>query len=179
RIGDAFDRMEAAARKAHVQANARRKREGKDPLPFVPPFSIGQQEMGREYARLVERCEAAGVKCSSLETVGGGGGDADAREAAIIHDLQRLRLLRRRVGDGLAREVRRHRPSATGGKRTAIRISCLVDAVCLGDMSLDDVFSKYGWGKVDAKMRGELRSALCGALDRMRGFDLARPQHAA
>ncbi|ETX26422.1 hypothetical protein RISW2_04440, partial [Roseivivax isoporae LMG 25204] len=173
------DVMEEQARRAHVQSNARRKREGKKPIPFVPPFSIGQQEMGREYARLVERCEAAGVKCSSLETVGGGGGDADAREAAIIHDLQRLRLLRRRIGDGLAREVRRHRPSATGTKRTAIRVMCLVDAVCLGDLTLDGVFAKYGWGKADAQMRAELRSALCGALDRMRGFDLARPQDAA
>ncbi|ETX26865.1 hypothetical protein RISW2_18895 [Roseivivax isoporae LMG 25204] len=135
--------------------------------------------VAREYAQLAERCDAAGMKCSSIETQGAGGGRPGDREAAIFRDIERLRVLRRRIGDGLAREVSRNRPSATGGPRSAIRVRRLVDDVTLNGLTLDQVFDRCGWRNVNAKMRGELRGALCGALDRMRGFDLARPQDAA
>jgi hypothetical protein len=176
RVGDAFDVMEEQARRAHAKRTKGLEREGKPIFPFQPPFSVGQVEIGREYAALVERCDGAGVKCSSLETIGGGSGDPDAREAAIFHDFQRLRVLRRRIGDGLAREIRRHRP---GERRSAIRVRALVDDVCLSGLTLDQVFARYGWANVNMNMRADLRSALCGALDRMRGFGLVQPLHAA
>ncbi|ETX26408.1 hypothetical protein RISW2_06085, partial [Roseivivax isoporae LMG 25204] len=112
----------------------------------------------------------------SIETQGaGGGGRPGDREAAIFRDIERLRVLRRRIGDGLAKEVRHIRP---GGRRRAIRLRDLVDQVCCADRTLTDVLRGHGWG-VDAKCRDGLRRALCGALDRMQGFGLVYPQEAA
>ncbi len=192
RVADAFDLMTMNAIKAQpkVVAAARRdydRRRGAMPrhsVPefvepaFVPPFTHGQVAAARDYAALTERCEASGVSCASLEAVGRGSGGGD-REAAIFRDFARLRSLHRRIGDGLAKEVRRHRPSATGGKRSAIRVRTLVDMVCLGNMTLDEVLRNHGWASKNDAVRSDLRAALCAALDRMQGYDLDRPQNVA
>lgn len=174
RVADVFDAMERASLKAHRAAEVRRASAGQDPQAYSVLFTPGQISTARDYAALVERVSASGVKCSSLEAVhsGGGGGGGD-REAAIFRDFQRLRALHRRIGDGLAKEVRRIRPSKNGGvKRRVIYVRRLVDMVCLGDMSLHEVLNKHGWEKKGDAIKA-LRAALCAALDRMQGYDLA------
>ena len=192
RVADAFDLMTMNAIKAHPKVIAAARRDYDErvaPMPqksapafvepaFVPPFTHGQVAAARDYAALTERCNASGMSCASLEAVGRGSGGGD-REAAIFRDISRLRALHRRIGDGLAKEVRRHRPSATGGKRSAIRVRTLVDMVCLGNLTLDEVFERHGWGKVDGRVRADLRAALCAALDRMQGYDLGHTQNMA
>lgn len=172
RIADVFDRMERAARKAHKAANTRRDKAGKESQPYAALFTPGQISAARDYAALVERVEASGVKCSSLETVQAGSGSGGDREEAILADFQRLRALQRRIGNGLAKEVRHIRPSQNGGKkRAAIYVRRLVDLVCLGDTPLSDVLERHGWSKDGDAVHG-LRKALCAALDRMQGYDL-------
>ncbi len=185
RCADAFDLMTDQARRAHPKRVAAAK-EAYDkraadatgltpdfvPPAFEPPFSIGQVAIGREYAALTERCACAGVKCSSLEAQHGSGSGGGDREAAVFRDFEQLRVFHRRIGDGLAKEVRRIRPG--GAKRSAIRARYLVDQVCLGEMSLTQVLNACGWCN-DAKTREGLRVALCAALDRMRGYDLVTP----
>lgn len=179
RLADAFDVMneQAARRHPSVVARARREwergprdREFRAPA-FVPPFTIGQIEMGREYAALVERCAASGVKCASLEALRGAASNGGDREVAVLRDFQMLRVLRARIGDGLAKEVRRIRPGKD--RRRAIRTRDLVDRVCVGGQSLVDVLTANGWAD-DQKARTALRADLCAALDRMRGYDLVR-----
>ncbi|WP_156954642.1 hypothetical protein [Pseudooceanicola nanhaiensis] len=196
-MADAFDVMTEQAQRRHAAVVAKARREWEKGLrdkefrapPFVPPFTVGQVVIGREYAALVERCAASGVKCASLEALrsaASGGGD---REVAILRDFQRLRVFERRIGNGLAKEVRRLRPgkpkSSTEAaakralierQRKAILAQTLVDSVCVGEMSLTEVLEAHGWAS-DHKARSALRHALCSALDRMRGFDLARPQN--
>lgn len=187
RVADAFDLMTMNALKAHPKVIAAARRDydervkaapkGKPVKPFVepsfvPPFTHGQVAAGRDYAALTERCEAAGMSSASLGAVGRGSGGGD-REAAIFRDFARLRALHQRIGGGLAKEVRRHRPSSTGGARSAIRVRTLVDMVCLGDMTLDEVLRRHGWTSKNEVVRGDLRAALCAALDRMQGYDLA------
>jgi hypothetical protein len=174
RVADAFDAMERASLKAHRAAEVRRASAGQDSQAYSALFTPGQISAARDYAALVERVSASGVKCSSLEAFhsGGGGGGGD-REAAIFRDFQRLRALHRRIGDGLAKEVRRIRPSKNGGvKRRAIYVRKLVDMICLGDMSILQVLQAHGWSK-DGGASKALRLSLCAALDRMQGFDLA------
>lgn len=177
RVGDGFDKIEEAARKAHARLCADAKRRKVDPPAWTPPFLEQQIRVGREYSALAERCAGSGVKCSSLEALraaAGGGGD---REAAMLRDFQRLRYFERRIGDGLAKEVRRIRPD--GAERHAIRVSVLVNQVCLGWMTLDQVFEAHGWVHVNGRMRYQLLTVMRNALDRMRGFNLVRPQNVA
>lgn len=143
------------------------------PPVFVPPFDNGQVQAGRAYAALVERVAGSGIKCSSLEAVSGGSGGGGDREAAILQDVAQLRAMQRRFGNRLAKEVRRIRPN--GVKRRTIFVRQLVDMVCLGDASLDDVLRAHGWA-LNQKTRDGLRVALCVALDRMCGYDLANPK---
>lgn len=170
RVADAFDRMAQQALRAHGKRLKRAEAEGREASAFVQPFTPGQIAAARDYAALTERCAASGIKCSSLEAIrnqGSGGGD---REVAVLQDLQRLRALHRRIGDGLAKELRRIRPGGND-KRRAIRVRYLVDQVCLSGLTLGEVLVSCGWAE-DQKLREALRAALCRALDRMQGFDL-------
>lgn len=175
-VADVFDRMDRAAQRANVALNTCRRKRGLDPVAYEPLFSVGQVAVAREYAALVERVSAAGVKCASLEALrqaSAGGGD---REAAILRDFQQLRAMQHRIGNDLVKGVRRVRPSAsdTGVKRSAIYARRLVDMVCCGDMSLGEVLKAHHWAKKGETVSA-LHKGLCAALDRMRGFDLVRP----
>ena len=77
---DVFDRMERASRRAWRATCNKRKAKGLDELPYVPMFTPGQLSAARDYAALVERVEASGVKCASLETTGRSGSGGDDRE---------------------------------------------------------------------------------------------------
>ena len=165
RVADAFDNMTRDAIKAHMRL-------GGDDASFVPPFSVGQIEAGREYAALVERVASSGLGCASLEAAGRGGSGGEGVQAAVFRDIERLRFLRARIGNGLAKEVRRFRPD--GDKRRVILARGLVDQVCVEGLSLEAVLKRHGWG-INTRCREALRAALCSALDRMRGFDLVRP----
>lgn len=164
RVRDVFDTMTDQAQRSHAA-------KGKKGGAFVPPFTHGQVFAARDYAALTERCNASGVKCSSLESLRQAsiGGD---REAAVFRDFAKLRALHRRIGDGLAKEVRRIRPD--GRKRQAIYVRRLVDLVCLGNMALGDVLKKHGWA-VDQDSRDRLRASLCSALNRMQGYECSDP----
>lgn len=152
---DAFDLMTVQAQR----------RAGK--AAFALPFTEAQVAAGRSYAALVERCEAAGIKCASLE--GGHRGDGNGgREEAICDDLARLRRAEARIGDGLAKEVRRVRPSRRGPGARPIRVRDLVRAVCCGRQTLAEVLRAHGW-RPTGKSVAALRAALCGALDRLYG----------
>lgn len=167
RVADAFDRMEAAARRAHERKPA------KGRPAFEPPFTPGQMEVGRQYAALVERVSASGISLSSVER-GAGGRGGGVVEAAVMDDIRRLRVLRARVGRGVAKQVLRKRPADGAARvRRSILARVLVDMVCLGDKTLGEVLWSHGWRSDDTKALAALREELGNALDRMRGHGLA------
>lgn len=191
RVGDVFDRMvnqalrsHAARVKAYDLETTRMRRAGKNtkkrkPPAFEPPFTWGQVQAARDYAALVERCNASGVKCSSLESLSQSSGAGGDREAAIFADFARLRLLHRRIGTGLAKRARRHRPSESSAghvPRSAVTVRSLVDRVCLGGMTISEILKADGWA-LNAKIISDLRLELCMALDRMQGYEPSRPQN--
>lgn len=165
RCGDVFDRMFDQAQRAHAA-------KGRKAGAFVAPFSWGQVSIGRDYAALVERCAASGVKCASLEGLRGDGGRSGNREEAMLADFARLRAMHRRIGGGMARPLIRLRaaPHSVGAvKRRAITVRRLVDQVCLADRTLSEVLQAHGWA-VSSRVLGDLRAQLCAALDRMQGY---------
>jgi hypothetical protein len=85
--------------------------------------------------------------------------------------MLRLRVLRQRIGSGLAKEVRRIRPN--GAKRKPIYARALVDMVCVGDASISEVLRVHGWANCK-KGNAALLAALCAALGRMQGYDLVK-----
>lgn len=173
RIGDGLDKIEGAARAAHTKAVKRAGKAGK-PLPvYVPPFTSSQVEMGRLYYIVWERHESAGVRCSSVGGLSGGGGDGCGFIESVLKDGRELEKLRARIGNGAAREVRRHRPSKRGSRRT-ITDRSLVDMVCLEEASLSDVLVAHGWSVCGQHVK-DLQSALAAALDRMMGAVCAHP----
>ncbi|RVW00014.1 hypothetical protein EKE94_03265 [Mesobaculum littorinae] len=154
-VADAFDLMARAA--------ARSKRD--------QPFTPTQVAMGRSYAALTEKLAAAGVKLSSVEgRAGGSGQGGDVTDRRLI-EAERLAALHRRIGTGIAMEVRRQRPSrtsATDRPRRSFTDRQLIDAVCLEGRTISDVLDSFGW-KVYGDTRAAVRTALCKALDRMVG----------
>lgn len=149
---DVFDRACASAERARKPA----------------PLSPSQIAMGRMYRDLVELHSAGGVRCSSLESMGGGGSGSgsdfmDARLALV----ERIEAIRRRIPSGDALVVRRVRPSSRGTRGT-IQTRRLVDMVCLDDRSLSEVLAAHGWAKKGDHIEA-LRVALCDALERMAG----------
>lgn len=144
-LADAFDVMEAKAQRRL--------------------FSVGQKAIGRRYRDLVERHSAAGVKCSSIEAMGGGSGSGGDFMDVVLLCGEEIDLLRRQIGAGVAKELRVLRPSVRGS-RISIMDRRLVDAVCIEGLTLSDVLRSHGWS-VHGEIRVALRSALGNALDRM------------
>lgn len=158
RIRDVFDRVELWAGDA--------------------PLAPAQVQIARDYRDLIERHEAGGMGCASLEASRGGGGGAGGEFIdAYVAEGIRIAALRRRIGTGVAMEMRRIRPSKRGAKaRGNITNRKLVDMVCLGDQPLGAVLDAHGWA-VKGDTREALRRALAAALDRMMGYDCAQPQN--
>jgi hypothetical protein len=154
RVSDVFDLMEARRPKAQRRGGAL--------------FTASQVDVARDYRALVERVDASGLRGMSLETMrSGSGGGADGFIAAVLDDIARLRAMQRRIGDGVAMEVRRIRPSARGGdSRRGIRDRYLVDAVCLRQWTIVQVLESCGWSTGPSNRRA-LVAALAGALERM------------
>lgn len=151
RTADAFDKMMAGSA-----------RNGKPPA-----FTQSQIDMGRTYATLFERHECAGLKCSSLESVQGGGGQGGEYIDAVLLDREQLAVLHRRIGSGMAMVVRRQR-KATGAARINITDRRLVDAVCLAGLTISEVLARNHWPKKGSNV-ALLAQALREALDRMAG----------
>lgn len=137
---------------------------GKDD-PVALPFDPAQIAMALRYQALVERHDAAGMKCASAEVraVAGSGGGGDFM-FAYMKESEELDMIRQRIGTGIALEVKR---GSTG--RRDITTRALVDAVCLHGMDLTAVLRAHGWSN-GAPYRNTLRTALAGALDRMQGY---------
>lgn len=149
---DAFDKMEAQAK-------------GRDkPHPLTP----SQIDMGRHYRALVEFAAGAGPRgCLAAGIGGGGGGGPEAFIGALIDADREIAILETRIGPGIAKEVRRQRPSVTGSKR-AIRDLVLAQMVCLGDGTVRDVMIAHGWA-YDGRLAAILTRALAASLERMIG----------
>ena len=149
---DAFDRMAAAYA-----------RQGK-PLPFTD----SQVHIARQYAAMVERDMAKGAPRSCLAD--SGRGSAGDYLQASLDASKRLAVLRKRIGTGVAKAVRRRRPSQ---RRAVITDRALVDAVCLGGKTVVEVLRAAGWMDCTGRPRradiDDLVQALAGVLDRMMG----------
>lgn len=151
RRGDVFDIMADQARRAKADE----------------PFAPAEVAMGRYYRDLFERHASAGIKCSSVEGVGGGSGGAGGFMDAMLSDGRELDRLRGWIGSGSAMVVRRVRPSSRGS-RVSIFDRRLVDMVCLEDKSISDVLKAHGWVRKGDTVKA-LRLGLCGVLNRMMG----------
>lgn len=153
RAVDVFDRMGAYAKRAKKE----------------PPLTQGQIAIARHYRDLTERHDAGGMKLASLE--GRTGGDGSGRDFmdAFLAEGRELTALHRRIGVGVAMEVRRVRPSARGAGAGIITDRALVDAVCLGDKTPAEVLRSFGWSE-KGQHRDMLRAALRDALDRMQCY---------
>ena len=140
-------------------------------------LTITQIQMGRDYRDLVERHASAGVRCSSIEGMPGGGGDGTGFMDAVLDQGRQIDRWRTLIGDGLAMDVRRVRPSQRG-ERIAIKALDLVDRVCLEDKSISAVLKAHGWSNYGANIT-KLAHALSECLDQMSGpVKLQRTQSA-
>lgn len=148
------------------QARQRHVAKDRDEEAFVAPFTPGQIAVSEDYRALVERHEAGLVKGSSLDGGAGGGGSGLAIDA-YIQDGRWLSELRRRIGDGVTMQVRRHMDRDNA--RRAIRVQVLVDMVLVQGKTLSDVLRAYGWAKKTTHL-AILRGELSAALDRMQGY---------
>lgn len=154
RRGDAFDVMQEKARG----------RAGRDADEL---FTAGQVSAGRDYAALYERCAAAGVKCSSVEALGGGGGQGSFIDA-VIRDSRRLAYLDMAVGDEVVLSPRGVQAHADRGRKI-MRSTDLIRGVCIEGLTISQMLHRFGWPRGTATVN-KTKAALCAALDRMQGF---------
>ena len=153
RRADAFDVM---------QLQASRRSKGAAPL-----FTVGQVAAGRDYAALYERCASAGVRCSSVESLGGGGGQGSFIDA-VIRDSRRLAALDRAIGNAVVLSPRGAQAHADRGRRV-IRAGDLVVGVCIKGQTVSQLLQSFGWSRSPGS-RNKITGALCAALDRVQGF---------
>lgn len=149
------------------QARMRHEAKGRDDEHFTAPFSPSQIAVSEDYRTLVERYEAGLCKVSRFEA---GRSGSDGQGSAIdtyIQEARWLDELRRRIGDGVTMQVRRHLDRDNA--RRAIPVRALVDMVLVQGMTLSDVLRQHGWAKKTDHLR-MLRGELCAALDRMCGY---------
>ena len=141
-------------------------RHGGQDVAFVPPFTPGQIAVARDYRALSEQREGSALRCASLEAGRGGGGSGLFIDAFIQQGLW-LAELHRRIGTGVAMDVRRHMDRGNVARTIPVREA--LDLVVLSDRSVSAVLTRFGW--ITAfKHRKVLRAQLVGALDRMQGY---------
>lgn len=134
-----------------------------DALDRIEGLTAAQRQAGRSYAALIERHDARGLRCVSVETMmqgrtGGAGHDFADR---LLHEGDIIAGQRRRIGTASVLAPRR-----AAGKRLAISALALADMVCLEGRALDDVLRRHGWS-CKGQHRAALRAALAAALDRV------------
>lgn len=152
---------------AAAVAQARLRHEARNPdAPFVPPFNPAQVQVAEDYAALVEWREGSALKCASLEAGRGGSGSGVFIDRFIDQGVW-LATLHQRIGDGVAMSVRRHMDR--GNTRCQITVRKAVDLLCLDGVPVKAILRRFGWA-TDMKNQKALRSAICGALDRMQGY---------
>lgn len=133
---------------------------------FVPPYTPGQIAMAEYYAALVEWRHGSAMRCSSFEAGREGGGSGQFIDTFVKRG-RTLAGLHAAIGDAAAMAPRRHMDR--GNARRTISTRAVVDMVCLGGQDLTEVLRRFGW-EGNGRNRGELRAALCSALDRMQGY---------
>ncbi|SMO63952.1 hypothetical protein [Paracoccus laeviglucosivorans] len=159
RAADIFDDLDR-------RAAARTDKDGK---PCKSPFTRSQVTVARLYRDLVERHDAGGMKCASMEARGGGGISGGEFIDAFVAEGQAIAWMQKQIGGGVAMSVRRVRPSARGqAGAQIIGDRALVDAICLHGRSFRDVLERHGWA-VSGQNVKSLHAALAAALDRMNG----------
>lgn len=169
---DVFDRMHDQARRAKGAAFR----------TDDAPFTKAQIGIARDYRALFEAVQAGGIKCSADLSGPTGGGDGRDFMDLYMQKSARLRWAHRRIGTGVAKEVRRVRPSRAGvvhatipegalsriGRRLITRLD-LVQMVCIHDKSLKAVLEAHHWRDTGAN-RKSLREALRAILDDLSGI---------
>lgn len=149
------------------QARQRHDAKGREEEEFTAPFTPSQIAVSEDYRALVERYEAGLCKTSSLEAGRAGSGGAGLAIDTYIQEARWLDELRRRIGDGVTMQVRRHLDRDNA--RRAIPVRALVDMVLVHGKTLSDVLRAHGWAKTTVHLR-MVRGELCAALDRMCGY---------
>jgi hypothetical protein len=149
------------------QARMRHDAKGREDEDFSAPFSPSQIAVSEDYRALVERHEAGLSKGSSFEAGRSGSGNGGLAIDTYIQEARWLDELRRRIGDGVTMQVRRHLDRDNA--RRAIPVRVLVDMVLVQGKTLSDVLSVHGW-QAKGETRKMLRLELCAALDRMQGY---------
>ncbi|MFC5736932.1 hypothetical protein [Sinirhodobacter huangdaonensis] len=154
RGADAFDLMDLQAR-----------RRGGDGHRML--FSAAAIRAGRDYAALIERHDAAGLRGVSVETMmagrSGGTGDGGYIDA-VISDGRRIRALRLAIGGGsvFARWI-----DADGHViKPGLSVRDLVDQVCCGGQTVSQVIRGTGRSPGGTNAR-KAAMALADALRRM------------
>ncbi len=152
---------------ASAVVTARLRHEGKGTeAPFVAPYTPGQIAVAEDYAALVEWRQGSALKCASLEAGRGGSGSGVYIDSFIQQGLW-LAELQRRIGDGVAMDIRRHMDRGNARRRITVRAA--VDMVVLAGQDLSAVLQRFGWSAA-GQHRNELRAHIRGALDRMQGY---------
>jgi hypothetical protein len=157
---------------AAMVANARMRHAARDEAhgtttPFIPPFNPAQVQVAEDYAALVEWREGSPLRCASLEP-GRGGANGNPFIDSYIQNGLWLETLQARIGTGMALAPQRHMDRGNARKSIAVRVA--VDMLCLTGKDLSKILQRFGWTP-DVKTRKALRLAICGALDRMQGYN--------
>ncbi|RJE81294.1 hypothetical protein DWB67_01150 [Paracoccus sp. JM45] len=138
-------------------------RKDQDGNPGQSPFTKKQVNTARRYRDIVERHDAGGMKCASLEArLDGSSNSGGEFIDAYLAEGREIRAMQHAIGKGVALAVRRARTSARLNAKTRnIRDRDLVDAICLHGKSFRDVLKVYGWS-----IKGQNIALLTGALSR-------------
>lgn len=157
---------------AAAVAQAKMRHDARHPdAAFVPPYDPAQVAVAEDYAALVEWRAGSPMKCASLEGRRGGGGSGEFI-VSYIKQGEWLATLHARIGDGVAMSPRRNMDRGNGRRTITVRVA--VDLLCLSGVPVKTILQRFGW-TADMKDQRALRTAICGALDRMQGYTGDRP----
>lgn len=127
-------------------------------------FTVAQVEAGRAYAALSERVASEGLRCTSLEVRAGSGpnstGGRDWMDG-VIGRSDRLEKMHAAIGETLIVGT-----VTRCGKRRAMSVRSVVDAVCIEGRPLTHILKADGWSP-KGETRAALQRELAAALDRL------------